>query len=57
MIINNVEPDLPHAAQKAMDEVNTLLKKKVVEIDDVAKMSGFSDFFGREQCYLSFTRE
>jgi hypothetical protein len=57
MIINNVEPDLPRASLKAMHEVNTLLKKKVVEIDDVAKMSGFSGFFGREQCYLSFTRE
>jgi hypothetical protein len=56
-IINNVEPDLPQAAQKAMHEVNTLLKQEVVEIDDVAKMSNFSGFFGREQCYLSFTRE
>ena len=57
MIINNVEPDLPQATQKAMHEVNTLLKQKEVEIDDVVKMSGFSGFFGREQCYLSFTRE
>ena len=56
-IINNVEPDLPQAAQKAMHEVNTLLKQKVIEIDDVAKMSDFSGFFGREQCYLSFTRK
>ena len=29
MIINNVEPDLPQAALKAMHEVNTLLKQKV----------------------------
>ena len=56
-IISNIEPDLPQAAKKALHEVNTLLKKKVVEIDDVAKMSDFSSFFGREQCYLSITSE
>ena len=56
-IINNVEFDLPQATQKAIHEVNTLLKQKEVEIVDVTKMYDFSGFFGREQCYLSFTRE
>ena len=56
-IINNVESDLPQATLKAMHEVNTLLKQKEVKIVDVAKMYEFSGFFGREQCYLSFTRE
>ena len=54
-IISNIEPDLPQASKKALYEVSALLKKKVVEIDDVAKMSEFSGFFGREQCYLSMT--
>tara|TARA_Y100000590_G_scaffold469825_1_gene660008 strand:- start:13244 stop:14401 length:1158 start_codon:yes stop_codon:yes gene_type:complete len=56
-IINNVEFDLPEMTQQAMHEANTILKRKVVKIDDVAKMSEFSGFFGREQCYLSFTRK
>jgi hypothetical protein len=54
-IISNLEPDLPQASKKALYEVSALLKKKVVGIDDVAKMSEFSGFFGREQCYLSMT--
>ena len=56
-IISNIEADLTHTTKKALHEVSTLLKKKVVEIDDVANMSEFSGFFGREQCYLSVTRE
>ena len=56
-IISNVKPDLPQATKKALHEVSTLLKKKVVEIDDVAKMNEFSSFFGREQCYLSIMKE
>jgi 2-polyprenyl-3-methyl-5-hydroxy-6-metoxy-1,4-benzoquinol methylase len=56
-IIRNIESDLPQASKKSLYEANTLLKKKVLEIDDVAKMSEFSCFFGREQCYLSITKE
>ena len=56
-IISNIEPDLPQSSKKALYEVSALLKKKVAEIDDVAKMSEFSGFFGREQCYLSITKE
>ena len=56
-IISNIKPDLPQTTKKALHEVSTLLKKEVVEIDDVAKMSEFSGFFGREQCYLSITKE
>jgi len=56
-IISNIKPDLPQATKKALHEVSTLLKKKVVEIDDVAKMTEFSGFFGREQCYLSITKK
>ena len=56
-IISNIEADLAHTTKKALHEVSTLLKKKVVKIDDVAKMSEFSCFFGREQCYLSMTNE
>ena len=56
-IISNVEPDLPQATQKALHEVNALLKNKMVEVDDVAKMSEFSSLFGREQCFLSLTNE
>ena len=43
-IISNIEPDLPQSSKKALYEVSALLKKKVVEIDDVAKMSEFSSF-------------
>ena len=56
-IISNIKPDLPQTTKKALHEVSTLLKKKVVEIDDVAKMFEFSGFFGGEQCYLSITKE
>ena len=56
-IISNIKPDLPQTTKKALHEVSTLLKKKVVEIDDVAKMTEFSCFFGREQCYLSITKK
>ena len=56
-IISNIKLDLSQTTKKALHEVSTLLKKKVVEIDDVAKMSEFSGFFGREQCYLSITKE
>ena len=56
-IISNIEADLAHTTKKALHEVSTLLKKKVVEIDDVANMSEFSGFFGREHCYLSVTKE
>tara|TARA_Y100000588_G_scaffold395023_2_gene519205 strand:- start:6492 stop:7649 length:1158 start_codon:yes stop_codon:yes gene_type:complete len=56
-IIRNVESDLTHTAKNALREVSALLKKKVVEVDDVADMSEFPSFFGREQCYLSITRE
>ena len=56
-IISNVKLDLPETTKKALHEVSTLLKKKVVEINDVAKMSEFSCFFGREQCYLSITKK
>ena len=56
-IISNVKLDLPETTKKALHEASTLLKKKVVEIDDVAKMSEFSGLFGREQCYLSITKE
>jgi hypothetical protein len=56
-IISNIKPDLPRTTKKALHEVSTLLKKKVVEIDDVAKMTEFSCFFGREQCYLSITKK
>jgi len=55
-IIGNIKPDLPQTTKKALHEASILLKKKVVEIDDVAKMSKFSSFFGREQCYLSITK-
>ena len=56
-IIKNVGFDLPQTTQNSIHEVNTLLRQKEVEISDVAKMSDFSGFFGREQCYLSLTRE
>jgi hypothetical protein len=56
-IISNIKLDLPKSTKKALQEISALLKKKVVEIDDVAKMSEFSGFFGREQCYLSITKE
>ena len=56
-IISHVEPDLPQATQKALHEVNALLKNKMVEVDDVAKMSDFSSLFGREQCFLSLINE
>ena len=56
-IISNIKLDLPQTTKEALHEVSTLLKKKVVEIDDVAKMTEFSCFFGREQCYLSITKE
>ena len=56
-IISNIEPDLPQTSKKALHEVSTLLNKKILEIDDVAKMSEFSRFFGREQCYLSIINE
>jgi len=44
MIINNVEPDLPHAAQKAMDEVNTLLKKKWWKLMTLQRCQNFLIF-------------
>ena len=56
-IIDNIELDLSQDAKKALREVNTLLKKKSVKIDDVANMSDFSSFFGREHCYLSVMKE
>ena len=56
-IISNVESDLPQVTQKALHEVNALLKNKMVEVDDVAKMSDFSSLFGREQCFLSLINE
>ena len=56
-IISNIKLDLPQTTKEALHEVSTLLKKKVVEIDDVAKMTEFSCFFGREQCYLSITKK
>ena len=35
---------LAHTTKKALHEVSTLLKKKVVEIDDVVNLSEFSGF-------------
>ena len=40
-----------------LDEANTLLKKKIVGINDINNMLYFSSLFGREQCYLSLTNE
>ena len=40
-----------------LDEGNTLLKKKIVGINDINNMLYFSSLFGREQCYLSLTNE
>ena len=56
-IINNVESDLPVYSIKALHEVSLLLKKKVLKVKDVAKMSKFKNFFGREQCYLSMLNQ
>jgi len=56
-IINNVKSDLPLYSKKALQEVSLLLKKKVVRVNDVAKMSKFNFFFGREQCYLSMINQ
>ena len=56
-IINNVGSDLPVNSKKALQEVSLLLKKKVIKINDVAKMSKFKFFFGREQCYLSMINQ
>ena len=56
-IIGNMELDLSQGTKKALREVTTLLKKKSVEVDDVANMSDFSSFFGRDHCYLSVKKE
>ena len=40
-----------------LDEANTLLKKKIVGINDINNMLYFSSLFEREQCYLSLTNE
>jgi len=55
-IINNVEKDLSESTRKSLYEANTILKKKKLKAEDISTMSEFSSFFGREQCYLSFTR-
>ena len=56
-IINNVKNDLAQYTLNGLDEANTLLKKKIVESNDITKMSYFSSLFGREQCYLSLSNE
>ena len=56
-IINNLESDLSLHTKKALQEVNLLLKKKKVRINDVARMAKFKFFFGREQCYLSMLKK
>lgn len=56
-IIRNIEFDLPEFSRKALYEVSELLKKEKLNIDDISKMSNFSSFFGREQCFLSMINE
>ena len=56
-IIDNVENDLSQYTLNVFDEANTLLKKKIVGINDINNMLYFSSLFGREQCYLSLTNE
>ena len=56
-IIDNVENDLSQYTLNVFDEANTLLKKKIVWINDISNMSYFLSLFGREQCYLSLTNE
>ncbi len=56
-IINNVKNDLAQYTLNGLDEANTLLQKKIVEINDITNMSYFSSLFGREKCFLSLTNE
>ena len=43
--------------KKGFSEVLDLLNQKDISIQDIRNMKDFPGLFGREQCYLSFTRE
>ena len=56
-IINNIRFDLPDQTVKALKEVDKVLSKKNLKIRDLKLMKEFPNLFGREQCYLSFTKK
>ena len=47
---------LAYATKKSLHEVSTLLKKKVVEIDDVVIMSEFSGFLDENSAIFVYER-
>jgi len=55
-IINNLKEDIPLSTILALEEADQILLKKQIAPKDVQFMKYFSNLFGREQCYLSFSK-
>ncbi len=56
-IINNVKFDLPSKTVKALKEVDKVLSKQNLRLKDLKLLKEFTNLFGREQCYLSFSKK
>ena len=56
-ILNNLDNDVDKKVLKGLTEVDALLSKEKININEVSKMLYFSKLFGREQCYLSLINQ
>ena len=56
-ILNNLDNDVDKKVLKGLREVDALLSKEKININEVSKMLYFSKLFGREQCYLSLINQ
>ena len=56
-IINNIKFDLPGKTVKALKEVDKVLSKQDLRLNDLKLLKEFTNLFGREQCYLSFSKK
>ena len=55
-IINNLKGDIPLRTVRGLEEADKILLKKKITTEDVKFMKYFSNLFGREQSYLSFSK-
>ena len=56
-ILHNIKKDLPKSTTEAIVEADKMLLKKDLDPFKVSSMKKFISLFGREQCYLTFTKK
>ena len=56
-IIKNIKRDLPKSTTEGIIEADKILLKTDLDPIKISSMKKFISLFGREQCYLTFTKK